>query len=232
MNILSPNDITTIPFGSKSKSDFVREPDPLVSGCIPLGSSEYLLKLKKNGHTHLLGPQYCNKKTKNPEDIQLLVTGKKKMGEIMYKAVIREVGEELGIVPFKENIIGKKYEYTFYHLDIEDAKIVEHDTPPVIGRDDKKSRLAVFITGTFENLTKMCLKISHRISANDNPAYMSIIPINDAILWAVYREKIKVPYNKFITFKASKIIPYKLGRQYADFGKKACGEYYSTKTGE
>ena len=116
----------------------------------------YLLLRNIPQNSYILGPLYGGK---YGNDFQLVVTGKPFLNETYEKAMYRELGEELCILPimnknekykFEErtNINQGKYKKSIASIKINNTKFITNERVPYKGKDDKKRKIIVLVYGS------------------------------------------------------------------------------------
>lgn len=138
------------------------ELDPLdnnsyrVSSYLPQGMKKVLQSKINNGELqytdYIIGPLY------KKNDYQIGVTGGVKYNEPSAKAITRELGEEIGLVPMKlEYLKTEKVEttgnktLTVYSLKFEDTTFIldhQHDLEIYNGTDNRKKQVGCLVYGT------------------------------------------------------------------------------------
>jgi hypothetical protein len=150
--------------------------------------SEVKMHLEKNGkNPHefcFLCPQYTDKASQNLTDFQLTVTGSFHKGEEAIKAAMREVHEEIGMIPdvsrFREfsqiQIWNREIHNFFCEIDssvqIEDLKTASLRNA-VQGEDDKTKKVQIFVFGKFSDLESLMMKDIFPLPSNDTDFVLS-----------------------------------------------------------
>lgn len=154
--------------------------------------TKIILLLEKLPDTHyVIGPWYG---TKNGNDYQIVVTGKCQYDESYNRAVYRELGEELRILPVKDDKNGytffdkfriedeknKKYNI-LYSMNIIHTKNIVNEKKLKNYRDDKNRRISVIVYGTENNiLQKMSQMGENSWGSSDNIKGVVAVPVKIA----------------------------------------------------
>jgi len=163
------------------------------------GTDKYLPKIPGK---YILGVGY--KERNRFVDLQTGVTGKIAKNESTRDAVIREIGEELGLKVAKKFITfngmyrNSKNNIYFYTINANNCiPITEQES--LIEPDriiDTNNRIAVFIYGSLNELKNLVSKMRYVLKSNDNGAYIGIIPKIKAVAWYYYATDILID-NRF-----------------------------------
>lgn len=157
-----------------------------ISTYFPPIMRDTLLELIKRGkigqNSYILGPVY------KAGDIQIGVTGTSKGRETFYSAMIRELGEELGIYPVENKDMPEIYfdnrvkKYATYSLDVSKAENIAETLDGMIvgqGRDIKRNKVGVIVYGTKNDCLKYLNSKIYRFSSEDAIIGVGAIKVGD-----------------------------------------------------